>query len=980
MKTLPFLLETKADGALVEVPPEAELALVLAQAEMGRRKGGKMDWGREGETLLWVARLLWPWHLVPDSSGEHRLLVDSLGLFAAGFPTPTPLSDEAAAAWQEESLKTKKGVFQFCGKAQAVTDIAHGPMGKEERAEGVVTRSTTVGELVALLSVPSERPEAWNGVSLPTVLGRADAAAMRARLDLTYRRIDDEGQALRALLAEEKGEATGLLAALRERRSALEEKLKEHATDGQIQSSSRLFALRKERQEAVEAIGARFGPVLAKLKEESTHWQSEVERLSKEPEQQKALAQAQKASAQCRQKQQEVRSQRNQAVQEVVTKANKEEADEDASFSSSGKTIKEDLRRVDAQIRRVQTASQACEKALVESTDSIGALRKQLASVELSADDLPEGQDTPDLIAVPVWVACYRTPKRMRHKFFLPATLPRGKWRDHAMQRVLSRPGFSCRASLPSLKGGTSPSKFDEGKGLGWKESLEERGREGDFLRRPSFDIELESGLTYWQEQGRLTERQSQWLRGATEAYALTAQQLRTMELTPAGQQTAVTDLKGLVKQQQERYSTLETRQVETQRAYLYLLRQLHQEVGQRKSPGVQLPPSPVETLAVETAKRLGMDHDRLGEIALLCDVGLLFLPEVLVQRELPLSFEDRRKLEGHVPTGHQLLKAMGYGDDLMNMVMTHHENYDGSGYPKGLAGEEIPLGGRVLRAVDYYYDLTTPTFDRRGLDAEAAVQALGQASGTLLDPKVVNVLSRLVAESKPVETGMSQAIYTVSHELRSPLSFLLGYAELLNDRNDLPSDIKTQVSEIHGEAVHMTQLVQKILDVSRFETGNVHLAHQSVDLGLLVRDAVEKRKVIAKRRVFDWQAPPQAIPVTGDRDRLSEVVDNLLENAVRYSPDTSPIIVQVRQMDSGVLVRVQDRGIGIPKGDQLKVFGKFFRADNAKAKDAEGSGLGLNLCKQIVEAHGGKIWFESEEGKGTTFYFLLPVAVAAAA
>ena len=215
------------------------------------------------------------------------------------------------------------------------------------------------------------------------------------------------------------------------------------------------------------------------------------------------------------------------------------------------------------------------------------------------------------------------------------------------------------------------------------------------------------------------------------------------------------------------------------------------------------------------------------------------------------------------------------------------------------------------------------------------------------------------------------------SHELRTPVTSIKGYTQLaktLVRENDLATS--EEYLEIALDQIdRMSRLILELLDVSRIETGRLEIRHEPIQWMSFVREVVQRHHTAVSDRRFHLNVPESTAAVSGDRDRLEQVLGNLLENAVKYSPEGSEILVSVELRDSQVVTSVSDRGIGIPSDELAQVFERFHRGRQVSSTNYGGLGLGLYITKQIVERHSGSIWVESKEGSGTTFYFSLPVA-----
>jgi two-component system sensor histidine kinase KdpD len=215
--------------------------------------------------------------------------------------------------------------------------------------------------------------------------------------------------------------------------------------------------------------------------------------------------------------------------------------------------------------------------------------------------------------------------------------------------------------------------------------------------------------------------------------------------------------------------------------------------------------------------------------------------------------------------------------------------------------------------------------------------------------------------------------VSTISHELRTPLGFIKGYSTSLL-RQDTSWDEETQhefLTIIDEEADRLTLLIENVLESARLQSKTLPLRFQPLRLDAVLRDVVQR--ICARYKDLDVNMDIQStVSLHGDGVRMAQVFDNLFTNAIKYAPG-KPIFVVLRQIGESLIVSFMDRGPGIPKESLPLIFERFYRVRNNE-KTVTGTGLGLYICRQIIEAHRGKIWAESDPGQGTTFFIELPI------
>jgi two-component system phosphate regulon sensor histidine kinase PhoR len=254
----------------------------------------------------------------------------------------------------------------------------------------------------------------------------------------------------------------------------------------------------------------------------------------------------------------------------------------------------------------------------------------------------------------------------------------------------------------------------------------------------------------------------------------------------------------------------------------------------------------------------------------------------------------------------------------------------------------------------------------------------LAMASPMTADGKTVGrvCILRDVSQLKEIDTLKSDFVSTVSHDLRSPLTLMRGYATMLEMAGTLNDQQKNYVKMIVQGVDNMAKLVNNLLDLGRIDFG-VGLQVESIPVLDIIERVTGALQLQAKQKNISLGVEiPKDLPhaIEADQALLHQGLYNLVENALKYTPDGGEVTVQLQTSDSALIFGVKDTGIGIPATDLPRLFEKFYRGTNREALAKRGTGLGLAIVKSIAERHGGKVWVESELGKGSTFHLQVPL------
>lgn len=252
------------------------------------------------------------------------------------------------------------------------------------------------------------------------------------------------------------------------------------------------------------------------------------------------------------------------------------------------------------------------------------------------------------------------------------------------------------------------------------------------------------------------------------------------------------------------------------------------------------------------------------------------------------------------------------------------------------------------------------------------------QVSLSLERAQTQQKLSHIEAQ-REVERLKSQFLSSLSHELRTPLGIIKGYVATLQRKDaEIDEDVQKEFLEIIGDETQKLQsMVDTLLDAARMQAGQLPVSRKYISLGDLITTSVKRVRPSLEERGHSVNVtlPERDLNVIADPARIEQVMSNLLDNAASYSASSMPIEVAVTNQNGDALVSVKDYGVGITAEDAKSIFEPFYRGTAGAASGSRGAGLGLTICRRIVEAHDGRIWVESVPGDQTTFYFTLPIA-----
>jgi PAS domain S-box-containing protein len=365
-------------------------------------------------------------------------------------------------------------------------------------------------------------------------------------------------------------------------------------------------------------------------------------------------------------------------------------------------------------------------------------------------------------------------------------------------------------------------------------------------------------------------------------------------------------------------------------------------------------------------------------------------LQQIIDHSPAAISLRDR---DGrYLLTNRRWLELFGHGVDLTDagpVGRTTAELYP-TARARGLrerdlavliTGQTIEFEGKVSTGsheIDYH-SVKFPLVDAAGQPYAVCSMSTDVTDRKRWEEEIATALATQRAANEQLEQlnkAKSDFVSIVSHELRSPLTGIQGFSELMRDEVTSLDEMREFSADINREAERLNRMINEVLDLDRIESGRVTLHREPVDLGALASEVVGRTAPRVSGHRLLLRLDPSAPSIDGDRDRLTQVVVNLLDNAVKYSPDGGEVTVGVESEGASAHLWVRDQGMGIPAEALESVFERYTRVESGRHRAIHGTGLGLPIVRQIVELHGGRIWAESVPGAGSTFHVTLPAGV----
>lgn len=336
------------------------------------------------------------------------------------------------------------------------------------------------------------------------------------------------------------------------------------------------------------------------------------------------------------------------------------------------------------------------------------------------------------------------------------------------------------------------------------------------------------------------------------------------------------------------------------------------------------------------------------------------------------MIFDGDGRVVGLNPAGTEILSPIKHGTSLSELYAVFKPRYaNGQVVPL----DQLPVARVLLEGVPgASAEMVLQSADGETKTIQFSTAPVHDATGRGYG--AVSVF-RDVTTHKQMDRLKDEFISVLSHELRAPLATISGYTQMLIKQISRRDDLREELGELEliRTCTHqLSTLVRNLLDVSRHESGSLTLNLQPISLAEAVNAVGQRLANLSLNHRLVVHLPADLPKIVADRDRVQQILTNLIGNAIKFSPDGGEIVVSAQVDEGQALVTISDRGIGIGKYDLCRLFDRFYRADNAENRTFEGIGLGLHVSRILVEAHGGQITAQSKKGQGSVFSFTLPL------
>jgi signal transduction histidine kinase len=339
--------------------------------------------------------------------------------------------------------------------------------------------------------------------------------------------------------------------------------------------------------------------------------------------------------------------------------------------------------------------------------------------------------------------------------------------------------------------------------------------------------------------------------------------------------------------------------------------------------------------------------------------------------QEAVFVLDDEGTIVHANPLGARMIERAGGGVTLAErMELVEFRDEQGRPIPADRTGGRRSLSGEIVRG-----EINHLVFKRTGERRSFRITSAPMRDGDRIHSVVVVLAD--VTEEVSFDRLKREVLAALAHEFKTPVAIVKGYAQHMSRRPDTSPAQHPMLAAIDRAANRLQRLIDDLVEVSGISLGRLVLRREPVEITAVLRAVVRWAAPAASRHHLVVNVPENVV-VSGDRSRLEQAVRRLVDNAIRYSPAGGDVDIDVAPSDKDVVISVRDRGIGIPADQQSRIFELFFRAHAGTPHDIGGLGIGLFMAREIAIRHGGMMWFESEEGKGSTFSMRLPRAEAA--